>query len=180
MNQKGSWKRYLLYACVSLWHSGRPCAGFVVLKRTHQEQGYQVSFESEPLVGGPLWLPLHVKVVLEFDELQQGEIINGATPHRRLHKFDFVPRNARESQTIFKLLSLQWMPADLRYFPPVTPVQACCTSTETEMIELVQKFCRNYPEKKLHLLWNNCWNFAFQLLFHILTADLQGGRVTAK
>ena len=59
--------------------------------------------ENSPLLGGPPWLPVHVKVILH-DQVSSVE-----------HRWDFLPKNAAELSTLQRLLTLQAVPAETRY-----------------------------------------------------------------
>jgi hypothetical protein len=142
-----------------------------------------VYFESSPLIGGPAWLPLHVKVVLD-----EGEFV---------HKWDFVPLDATNATTLISLLSLQSVPAEVRYQRRLplrlkqsnaafTGYDIALRSTLDEsgaesgnendlerrrkiterMLAKAELFCASY-ERDLHLLQNNCWTFALQLCYHL-------------
>jgi hypothetical protein len=143
----------------------------------------QVYFENSPLIGGPAWLPLHVKVVLD-----EGEFV---------HKWDFVPLDATNATTLLSLLSLQSVPAEVRYqrrlplrrkqsnaaFAGYDIVlsssldESCADSGKENDLErrhriterLLAKaelYCASY-ERDLHLFQNNCWTFALQLWYHL-------------
>jgi hypothetical protein len=96
-----------------------------------------------PLVGGPEWLPVHVKIVVDEE-----------------HIFDYVPQNATSSVTLTKLLSLQAVPADARIFSD-TDEKGVSTS-----VERARAFCNEY-DKDLHIVTNNCWTFALDLISYI-------------
>lgn len=97
-----------------------------------------IRLEMHPLLGGPSWLPVHVKVVV-------GEV----------NRYDFVPQNATSPETLKKLLSLQDVPADARSF-----LSDQCDDLYSRR---ANRFCQEYS-KDLHLITNNCWTFAFELV----------------
>ena len=118
-----------------------------------------VRLETAPLIGGPSWLPVHVKVVVDD-----------------VHVFDFVPRNATSPETLQKLLSFQSVPAEARSKRRVSPNNnepsetsngANTISTNTLYSERASQFCQHYT-KDLHLIENNCWTFALDLVRFIL------------
>ena len=100
-----------------------------------------VCLETAPLIGGPSWLPVHVKVVLD-----------------EVNKFDFVPKNAMSPETVQRLLSLQPVAAEARAFR---------VDTGSLYSERATQFCKDYS-KDLHLVTNNCWFFAMELLLFVL------------
>lgn len=115
--------------------------------------------QTAPLIGGPSWLPLHVKVVLETDTKSR-------------HKWDFVPLNATSSSTLQRLVTLQGVPAEIRY--SMTQYEKKDTQDPShqlleahELIERAQSFCDTYPERDLHIVQNNCWTFALRLAQHL-------------
>jgi hypothetical protein len=147
-------------------------------------QRHRLFLESSPLLGGPLWLPLHVKVVLE------------SWQDRTIHRWDAVPRNATEIATLQRLLTLQAVHADVRYQRAPMASQkweneqvisgydivirkdiqkeydenAEPTMTTKILIDKAQTFCGSYPED-MQLLRSNCWSFAFQL-YDILNEEM--------
>jgi hypothetical protein len=96
-----------------------------------------------PLVGGPEWLPVHVKIVVDKE-----------------HIFDYVPQNATSPATLTKLLSLQAVPANARIFSDNDE-----TSVSTS-VERARVCCKAY-DKDLHIVTNNCWTFALDLISYI-------------
>lgn len=128
--------------------------------------GLQVS----PLIGGPAWLPVHVKVVLETERCE--------------HKWDFVPLKASEPATLSQLVQFKAVRGEIRYF--VSPMMdidnargidvddlvpaAAVASTEEPAVGMAREFCEVYPDRNMHLLTNNCWTFAFQL-YSFLSQD---------
>lgn len=68
--------------------------------------------ENSPLIGGPSWLPLHIKVILrDYDDDDEHDDRASLFEHR----WDFVPVNATEFTTLQRLLTLQAVPAEIRY-----------------------------------------------------------------
>ena len=104
-----------------------------------------IRFRFSALVGGPKWLPVHVKIVVDEE-----------------HIFDYVPQNATSPATLAKLLSLQAVPADARIFSD-TDEESVSTS-----VERAREFCKEY-DKDLHIVTNNCWTFALDLIGYIQT-----------
>jgi hypothetical protein len=100
-----------------------------------------IRLETAPLIGGPSWLPVHVKVVVD-----------------EVNKFDFVPKDAKAPVTLHKLLSLQPVAGEARAFR---------VDAGTFYSERASKFCEGYS-KDLHLVTNNCWLFAMELVLCML------------
>jgi hypothetical protein len=99
------------------------------------------------LIGGPPWLPVHCQVVID-----------------KKNVFDFVPINATEPVTLQKLVTLQSVPALARARTKngnLNEDQYICQAT---------KFCEGY-DKQLHLVTNNCWSFAFELIRFVVVPD---------
>jgi hypothetical protein len=131
-----------------------------------------VGLQVTPLIGGPGWLPVHVKVVLETEGCE--------------HKWDFVPLKPSEPATLSQLVQFQAVPGEIRYL--VSPMMdmdnskvrgtdnndigpsSAGTSTRREepSIGLAREFCTLYPDRNMHLVTNNCWTFAFQLYSFLL------------
>ena len=103
-----------------------------------------------PLIGGPSFLPVHCRVVIQED-----------------YGFDFVPKNPTAKETLQKLVSLQAVPADARIFG--VPKDEDATSLPV-MVTRAREFCTNYT-KDLHLIRNNCWLFAYELIRYIQQED---------
>lgn len=143
--------------------------------------------QTSPLIGGPTWLPLHVKVVLEDDGMIQ--------------RWDFVPLNATDASTLQRLVTLQSVPAQVRHqsstrqlkndrtvqthdildgFDIVLEEPDSGAGSRTEgdvataamvakrrkatelLIQRAHSFRASYREE-MHLIRNNCWTFALQL-----------------
>jgi hypothetical protein len=110
-----------------------------------------IRLETAPLIGGPSWLPVHVKVVVD-----------------EFNVFDYVPRNATATETLQNLLSLQAVPAEARAkISSNTATAAASETTTTVYSTRAFQFCEDYT-KDLHLIENNCWTFAFDLVRFIL------------
>lgn len=105
-------------------------------------------------MGGPEWLPVHVKIVVDEH-----------------HIFDYVPQNATAPGTLMKLLSLQAVAADAR-IGIVSDSYTDGTSVSTS-VERARTFCNEY-DKDLHILTNNCWTFAWNLIRYIRDDDDDG------
>jgi hypothetical protein len=113
------------------------------------------SLRFAPLIGGPKFLPVHVQVIVYKD-----------------HVFDFVPLDATSPETLQKLISLQSVPAEIRYFdkrrtkPEASSHQSNDEKGDSaiDTVTIIQQdFCNVY-DTQLNLLSNNCWKFAFQLV----------------
>jgi len=130
----------------------------------HEVRGFQVpvsnrvKIQTAPLIGGPSWLKVHCKVVLDDS-----------------HVFDFVPLNAASTETIQKLMTLQPVPATIRRTKTnnnkkrdgISKKRSEDDNDNQQLEELyVQRavhFCEDY-DQDLHLIRNNCWSFAFDLI----------------
>jgi hypothetical protein len=113
----------------------------------------QIQIKAAPLIGGPTWLQLHCQVIVD------------AT-----YVFDFVPLDATNTTTLQKLISLQMVPAIARIRrrhlqPTITPDDDEDTTSSSRVARAV-KFCRHY-NRDLHLIQNNCWTFAYDLVTQI-------------
>ena len=104
-----------------------------------------------PLIGGPSWLPVHVKVVVEED-----------------HTWDFVPLNATSPETLQSLISLRSVPGEIRYYRQGGNAATTTGSTSSPRIRSAQKFVDTYTDRDLNLIQNNCWTFALLLCWHLL------------
>lgn len=99
-----------------------------------------------PLIGGPPFLPVHCKVVL----------------HDR-YGFDFVPVNPTSPTTLLQLVTLKSVPGDARILPS-KDVQS--KDGSLPMLSRAREFCTDYS-KDLHLIQNNCWAFAYEMIEYI-------------
>ena len=102
-----------------------------------------IELRTSPLIGGPSWFPVHVKVVIDDK-----------------HVFDYVPLNPTSKQTMKKLVYFQAVPAEARIMSTIT------NDDDDQTIEYVhraQQFCELYS-KDLHLLYTNCWMFSFKII----------------
>lgn len=78
-----------------------------------------------PLVGGPPFLPLHVELILlptpkQINIQQRKQQLDAALKNASyncfdIHRFDFLPENARDTDTIVKLMKFQAVPGNVRY-----------------------------------------------------------------
>lgn len=169
----------------------RPVSAFLLTRRSPTK--HHLFLETSPLIGGPSWLPLHVKVILEDD--------------RALHRWDFIPLNAIETSTLQRLLSLLSVPAKIRYqrvpvsskeimldqrnvlaagydiileerrndeYPTTGDDSSTPMADRNEeadrLLKMAHDFCATYREE-LHLITNNCWTFAIQLNDHLSAAS---------
>jgi len=105
-----------------------------------------------PLIGGPAWLPLHVKVVVEND-----------------HTWDFVPLNATSPSTLKSLVTLHSVPGEIRYYRQKKKASDDAIISPT--IRRAQEFVNAYTDRDLNLIRNNCWTFALMLYWHLLRSD---------
>lgn len=69
----------------------------------------RIHLEASPLIGGPSWLPLHVKVVVERP------FVNDTAAFSLRHKWDLIPVNATSEATLQQLLLLRTVPSQIRY-----------------------------------------------------------------
>lgn len=118
----------------------------------------RVKLQLSPLIGGPAWLPVHCKVVVDDSYL-----------------FDFIPLNAASTETLQKLISLQAVPATVRTTQNNNNRGGDDDDELTKLyLERAVQFCQEY-EKQLHLINNNCWSFAFDLLRYIFQSESKRG-----
>jgi hypothetical protein len=130
-----------------------------------------ISLQTAPLIGGPSWLPLHVKMVI-FDP-ESSSLEYDALPSEQQQKefrFDYVPLNPTSPETLQKLLLLQPVPAEARKSPNVFLKTDTTASLTRHRVQRALDFCETY-DKDLQLLSNNCWTFCFELLDHIQRDD---------
>ncbi|GKY92302.1 hypothetical protein MPSEU_000201300 [Mayamaea pseudoterrestris] len=134
----------------------------------HQDRDKPFHLETFPLIGGPPWLPLHVKVIVHvLDEEDNKSTV----------AFDFVPVDATNPATLQSLLQLQSVPGCVRTTrrPPMdchsndgggtfnetrlqlststTSDAAAAASTINNYLNVAQSFCSAY-KTNLHLLDN--------------------------
>ena len=117
--------------------------------------GFRIRYQLKPLLGGPEFAKLHVKVIIASQ--------NGAEL-----KMDFIPQAATEKQTIMKLLCLQPVPGIIR----ITDTETALASngkrrgSDEDIAKLKAFATRIYNEEhsqnrtQMHLLLNNCYSFA--------------------
>ncbi|KAG7374796.1 hypothetical protein IV203_013891 [Nitzschia inconspicua] len=100
----------------------------------------QIQIKPAPLIGGPSWLPLHCQVIVD-----------------QCNVFDFVPLDATNPIVLQKLITFQAVPAIARIRTKNS------TGNGNELVDRAVSFCQDY-NKELHLLNNNCWTFAYDLV----------------
>ena len=101
-----------------------------------------VQLKLSPLINGPSFLMIHVKVVVDHD-----------------HVYDFVPLNPTNHDTIDDLLRLKRVPGQIR--------STSRRQHRSPLVKKAEKFVNNYNDTDLHLLYNNCWTFALLLLWEL-------------
>lgn len=121
-----------------------------------------VSLQLSPLVGGPRWLKVHVKVLLsDSDDIT--------------HAWEFVPLKATSPATLASLLSFKAVPGEIRYQrepssnsvkPQLSAETLVLQDSEPVVAQVNDDFCPSYPTD-LHLIRNNCWNFALDLISYL-------------
>jgi hypothetical protein len=162
--------RYFLVICLFGAHVARSWTLF----QRKVRGDCQLGFEMEPLIGGPSWLKMHVKVVLQVRDENGGQ--------SRCHKFDFVPRRATQAETMRRLMLLESVQAELRYFPPSNiAFESSCNAPPTQwpknvpaeqyLVQQARMFCHSYANREMNLVYNNCWTFAAQLYNFILKSS---------
>jgi hypothetical protein len=120
----------------------------------------RIQIQPSPLIGGPKWFPVNCKVVIDD-----------------IHYFDFVPNNATDPQTLQRPLTLQPVPAVARFTvnkknnTSSAPSSSQETARNESTITRAIKFCEAY-NKDLHLIYNNCLTFAFEILRITLSDDV--------
>jgi hypothetical protein len=146
---------------------------------------HRIGFCVAPLIGGPSWLPLHVKLSIEAEDGTR-------------HLLDFVPKDATNPAVTGRLMAFQCVPGDVRYacqnsgskpgHPYETRVvlhpssdgtqrqrtlgrQQLDPRPEARIVDRAVQYSASYPDRDLHLLTNNCWSFAVRLYWHLLLAS---------
>ncbi len=116
---------------------------FLVAEALQLPVNNRVKIQTAPLIEGPSWLPVHCKVIVDDS-----------------HVFDFVPLNAASKETLLKLVTLRAVPATAR----ITKKNGDKNMDDGEpYVERAVQFCEAY-DQDLHLVNNNCWSFAFDLV----------------
>ena len=122
----------------------------------------RVAIQLSPLIGGPAWLTVHCKVIVDES-----------------HVFDFIPLNAASTETLKKLITLQKVPATVRIIQKNDKSEVNSSfnnrsgdGDDDELaklyVEQAVQFSEEY-DQDLHLISNNCWSFAFDLLRNIIS-----------
>lgn len=83
----------------------------------------RLGIESGPLIGGPPWLPLHAKVVLQQRDSTRnsgGETttttVISSSSSLPSFAWDFVPVRARDEETFKEIMQLRSVPGKIRFF----------------------------------------------------------------
>ena len=189
-----------------------PIAFFIFLLLLHEKRNdamsllwssprQKIRLQLAPLIGGPSWLPVHVKVLIGIDDDEEEEEeeenrLDGSSlssPPQPNFVCDFVPLDPASKETIQKLLTLQGVPAEARFvvvnnrtstnntvgdaLTETTEIDNDTAGEQAKVGELAKHFCEAYP-KDLHLIKNNCWTFAYKLIRHV--QENQNTRTTRK
>uniref|UniRef100_A0A7S3L5A7 DUF4105 domain-containing protein n=1 Tax=Amphora coffeiformis TaxID=265554 RepID=A0A7S3L5A7_9STRA len=121
--------------------------------------GSEVRFRPSPLIGGPQWLPLHVKLILR-------NVDDGS----RYVLYDFIPLDATDKEVLARLTTFQNVPGEIR--STIVGSTKLATHSTISLLDddlvyqRAQEYCENYP-RELNLLTNNCWTFAIGLAAHL-------------
>ena len=150
------WMVALFYAMVSIDALAqnanvigqRPC-----FKVAQLGKDAEISLQPSPLIGGPSWLPVHVKVVLRENSQDCA--------------WDFVPLDATDKGVLTKLTTLQSVPGIIRARASVD------ANKWGPLAKQGQMFCESYP-RELNLIKNNCWTFAIRLTLYLWNAHGKG------
>ena len=139
---------------------------------TRQSPTHRLRLDVSPLIGGPSWLPIHVKVTL----------LEGTDGNHRRHSWDFLPNNATDPATIERLLRLEPVQGEIRYSYKENGQENRVVLLEDSItwlrrstgcslaVDRALRFSADYPSKDLHLLTNNCWTFAIRLWFVLINS----------
>lgn len=141
---------------------------------------FNLYLEATSLIGGPKWLPIHVRVVLVDVDVGDDNDYDGTKP-RKEYEIDFVPINPTDPSTTLKLVRLQYVPGEVRIRlkgdegKSREKIQVLTTSkrgknSSSVILSSTNEFCNDYPERDLHLIFNNCWTFAFRYVRHLSLA----------
>jgi hypothetical protein len=135
--------------------------------------------QASPLIGGPSWLPIHVKVVVSADTSAAS---NGVESLKEQFAFDFVPVDATSPSTMAELLQLKHVegtirkvaitkpsmeePVESRQDRDVIDPSTADQAKTCPYLAAADDFCeRNGVHyRRLHLVQKNCWFFALSLL----------------
>lgn len=154
-NLSSLWLLILIRCSVFLWK--------IPTKVNALEPRFIPQFTFQPLIGGPSWLKLHVQVNL-VDSYDSNDSNNDNNNTQIRHKFDFVPLDAADPKTLLRLLTLQSVPGQIRTFQ----------STHSPSLQ----FCQQY-NTQLHLMYNNCWTFAWLFYCNALEQHQQEDETNA-
>jgi hypothetical protein len=108
-----------------------------------------IQLKLTPLIGGPSFFPIHVKVIVAED-----------------HIYDFVPIDARNPQVTSALLQGKHVSGEIRRMGDKK-----CNS---HLVEIAERFADDYDDTQLHIISNNCWTFALRLLWELQTQQRKG------
>ena len=102
---------------------GRAVRTVFLTSSSNTANGNRLFLENSPLIGGPSWLPLHIKVILEDGN------------RKVVHRWDFVPLDATNFATLRQLLLLQAVPAEIRH--QRAPMSTAAESKQANPITVV-------------------------------------------
>lgn len=132
------------------------------------DNNHEILLYPSPLIGGPQWLPLHVKLVLHYHYCDDDDGNMEQNDKDSFFSWDFVPLNATDQDVLTKLTTLQPVPGEIRSSLGSSKIpffEKESMNAKAETIKIIQQsheFCETYP-RDLHLISNNCWTFALGL-----------------
>ena len=144
---------FLLIAAILF---GPEVASFQFVVRDYKSHDIKVRLILQPLLGGPKWLPVHCQVALSAGGVEESS-----------HRFDMVPENPTQLETLRDLLLFRSAPAHTRHFhtPTNEPAEESQSNDIAQLLlDQANKFRSQEKWKGLNLLTNNCWSFAYELV----------------
>ena len=155
------------------------------------KENMDIQLKVLPLIGGPSWLPIHVQVIVDQTYAFDFVPYNATSPNtlRSLLSFQSVPAQARihnrrilrprkakadtmEDKMVFDNIDVPSHPNQSTTSGMGTPHH---THTRPCYCYDAIEFCNRY-NKDLHLITNNCWTFAFELIRYLQQQQQQKER----
>lgn len=132
----------------------------LIVASTAGKPRFRVSFKFSPLIGGPAFLPIHVSAVVQTTQTAGSSL-----------ELDFVPVIESQQQLAASTAKLL-QGGEVQGIVRARLALATTDRDDATLIALGQRITEENSNKtKLHLLYNNCYHFAFRSWRTITSED---------
>lgn len=138
------------------------CSVLLLIVASRGPPRFRVSFKFSPLIGGPAFLPIHVSAVVQTTQTAGSSL-----------ELDFVPVIESPQQLAASTAKLL-QGGEVQGIVRARLALATTDRDDATLIALGQRITEENSRQnqtKLHLLYNNCYHFAFRSWRTIISED---------